>query len=65
MKKYFWALAFFAGALTACGKKEEMPVTAPVVALSAAEEKILNIYNWPDYIAKDMVANTAPGITMS
>ncbi len=59
MKKYFWALAFSAGALTACGKKEEMPVTvtAPVAALSAAEEKILNIYNWPDYIAKDMLAN--------
>ena len=28
---------------------------APFVA--NAEEKILNIYNWPDYIAKDMVAN--------
>ncbi len=57
MKKYFWALVFSAGALTACGKKEEMPVTPPVAALSAAEEKILNIYNWPDYIAKDMLAN--------
>ncbi len=61
MKKYFWALAFSAGALTACGKKEEMPVTPPVavasVAIANAEEKILNIYNWPDYIAKDMLVN--------
>ena len=59
-------------ALVACGKKDE-PVTAaaskpaaataPAPASAAApapanaEEKILNIYNWPDYIAKDMVAN--------
>jgi len=57
MKKYFWTLVFSAGALTACGKKEEIPVTAAVPTLSAAEEKILNIYNWPDYIAKDMLAN--------
>ncbi len=57
MKKYFWALAFSAVALTACGKKEEMPVTVPVAVAPAAEEKILNIYNWPDYIAKDMLAN--------
>ena len=59
-------------ALGACGKKEEPVVTAaskPAVTSGAApasapapiaantEEKILNIYNWPDYIAKDMVAN--------
>ena len=25
--------------------------------MANAEEKVLNIYNWPDYIAKDMVAN--------
>lgn len=51
--------------LAACGKKEEAApaVSGPVTASSApapaaaAEEKILNIYNWPDYIAKDMVAN--------
>ncbi len=29
---------------------------APAVAANT-EEKVLNIYNWPDYIAKDMVAN--------
>ena len=58
-KKQFWWVALSVLALAACGKKPETsaatsPVTAPV---AVAEEKILNIYNWPDYIAKDMVAN--------
>ena len=50
-------------ALTACGKKDEAPAAAspaaPVTAAAPAntEEKVLNIYHWPDYIAKDMVAN--------
>jgi putrescine transport system substrate-binding protein len=51
-------------ALSACEKKEEAPATVakPAAPTSAAvavntEEKVLNIYNWPDYIAKDMVAN--------
>ena len=52
-------------ALSACGKKEEVApaVSGPVSVGSApagapaVEEKVLNIYNWPDYIAKDMVAN--------
>ena len=68
MKKHLWIFAFSAVALAACGKKEEAPVaaapaaSAPAVAASAAppantEEKVLNIYNWPDYVAKDMVAN--------
>jgi putrescine transport system substrate-binding protein len=65
MKKHLWSFAFSAIALVACGKKEEPPVAAapPAPAASApapvvaAEEKLLNIYNWPDYIAKDMVAN--------
>ena len=58
-KKQFWLVAFSALVLTACGKKVETPaVTAPAVApVAVAEEKILNIYNWPDYIAKDMVAS--------
>jgi putrescine transport system substrate-binding protein len=44
--------------LTACGKKQEAPQT-PVTAAAPAntEEKLLNIYNWPDYITEDMVAN--------
>ena len=65
MKKHLWSFAFSAIALVACGKKEEAPVavkgpapvaSAPAVATNT-EEKVLNIYNWPDYIAKDMVAN--------
>ena len=65
MKKHLWSFALSAIALVACGKKEEAPaavstpapvVSAPAVAANA-EEKVLNIYNWPDYIAKDMVAN--------
>ena len=43
-------------ALVGCGKKEEPKATAPAAAANA-EEKVLNIYNWPDYIAKDLIAN--------
>ena len=65
MNKHLWSFAFSALALVACGKKEDAPaaVVVPAPAASApaagssAEEKVLNIYNWPDYIAKDMVAN--------
>ena len=67
MKKHLWIFAFTAVAtlaLTACGKKEEAPTAAATpaapasaAALVSSEEKVLNIYNWPDYIAKDMVAN--------
>ncbi|MFC6280437.1 MULTISPECIES: extracellular solute-binding protein [Polaromonas] len=64
MKKQLWCFAFSAIALVACGKKDEAPAAAaPATAGSApavvanAEDKVLNIYNWPDYIAKDMVAN--------
>ena len=42
-------------AVVACGKKEEPKAAAPVAAVNA-EEKILNIYNWPDYVAQDMVS---------
>jgi putrescine transport system substrate-binding protein len=69
--KFLWAVPLLALGLVACSKKEEAvapkavaaavasasPATTPVAAASSAEEKILNIYNWPDYIAKDMVAN--------
>ena len=60
-KQFCWA-ATLVIALVACGKKPESP-TSPAVATpmaapaAAAEEKVLNVYNWPDYIAKDMVAN--------
>jgi putrescine transport system substrate-binding protein len=58
MKKYLWPLAISALALAACGKKEEAPApaaSAPVAA-APAEEKALNIYNWPDYIPEGMIA---------
>ena len=65
MNKILWSLAFSTVALAACGKKEEAPaavvVPAPVasapVEVANTEEKVLNIYNWPDYITEDMVAN--------
>ena len=38
-------------ALVSCGEKSEVPKTA------VAEEKVLNIYNWSDYIAPDTIAN--------
>ncbi|WP_309682306.1 extracellular solute-binding protein [Polaromonas sp.] len=65
MKKHFWCFALSAIALVACGKKEEAPVAVPApttaarapAAVANTEDKVLNIYHWPDYIAKDMVAN--------
>lgn len=59
MNKHLWSLALVTLALVACGKKDEAPVAAMPAgaAASTAEEKLLNIYNWPDYIAKDMVVN--------
>jgi putrescine transport system substrate-binding protein len=65
MKKYIWTFALTAVALAACGKKEEAPVAAAPAAAPVAsapaepvntEEKVLNIYNWPDYIPEGMVA---------
>ena len=43
-------------ALAACGKKEEPKAAAPAAAVNT-EEKVLNIYNWPDYVAPDLIAN--------
>ena len=59
----FACAAVAALALSACGKKEELPApaaapaSAPAAVAVNTEEKVLNIYNWPDYIAKDMVEN--------
>ncbi len=57
-KKQIWLVGLSALMLVACGKKSDTPAATSPATLSAvaAEEKILNIYNWPDYIAKDMVA---------
>ena len=58
-KKQIWLVGLSVLVLVACGKKSEpLVMTSPTAAPAlVAEEKILNIYNWPDYIAKDMVAN--------
>jgi putrescine transport system substrate-binding protein len=68
MKKQVLALAISAVLLAACGKKEE-PVAAPAAPAAVAvteaakpagpmldEEKILNLYNWADYIPETMIA---------
>ncbi|GLS14760.1 putrescine-binding periplasmic protein [Hydrogenophaga electricum] len=68
MKKHVLALAISAVLLAACGKKEEpAPAPAPVETTAAApaapagpvldDEKVLNIYNWPDYITETMIAD--------
>jgi putrescine transport system substrate-binding protein len=58
MNKRFLLTALCALSLVACGKKEEAPQASVAAAVPAnAEEKVLNIYNWPDYITQDMVAN--------
>jgi len=60
------AMALFALALAACGNKEAAapaanpaPGDAPAIAgpIDTDDEKVLNIYNWSDYIAEDTVAN--------
>lgn len=66
MKKLVLVMAMSAVLLGACGKKEEpvavapVPAPAPVASAPAApvntEEKVLNIYNWPDYIPEGMIA---------
>ena len=65
MKNYIWSFVLSALVLAACGKKEEAPVavvvpaplaSAPAAATANIEEKLLNIYNWPDYIPEGMIA---------
>ena len=72
LKKSVLALAIGSALiLAACGKKEE-PAPAPAAPVAAApapaaepakpagpvfdDEKVLNIYNWPDYIPEGMIA---------
>lgn len=71
MKQKILVLALSVLALTACGKKEEAAPAASaapaVVAVAAnavnavnamnTEEKVLNIYNWADYISANMVSD--------
>ena len=62
MKKYLWTFALSAIVLAGCSKKEEAAAPAPAPVASApaapvnAEEKVLNIYNWPDYVPETMIA---------
>ena len=65
LKHQWYGVALSVVVLTACGKKPDassaaVPAAPPAAVagpLVSSEEKILNIYNWPDYIAKDTVAN--------
>jgi putrescine transport system substrate-binding protein len=58
-KKSTLLLALSALFLAACGKQEEAAkpaaTPAPSTAAVPAEEPVLNIYNWPDYIPEGMV----------
>ena len=64
MKKSLWSFALSAIVLAGCGKKEEPVAVAPAPVASApaaaavnTEEKVLNIYNWADYIPEGMIAS--------
>ena len=55
MKLKLLGLAVTGLLLASCGKKDaEQTAAAPA---AAAEEKVLNVYNWSDYIAPDTLAN--------
>ncbi|MET0497517.1 MAG: polyamine ABC transporter substrate-binding protein [Steroidobacteraceae bacterium] len=45
-----------ATALAGCGKKES-PASSQQAAAPAAEEKVLHVFNWSDYIAEDTIKN--------
>jgi putrescine transport system substrate-binding protein len=55
LKKHIFALS--AAVLSAaCGQQEEQAAApADTAAVASTEEKILNIYNWPDYISESMI----------
>jgi putrescine transport system substrate-binding protein len=62
MKQIVTLIAMSAILLAACSNKEEpvavTPAPAPVAAPAApvnTEEKVLNIYNWPDYVPNGMI----------
>lgn len=60
--KYLLGMAIITGLATVSCSKSDNNTTAEatkptVAAASEPEEKILNIYNWSDYIATDTIAN--------
>jgi putrescine transport system substrate-binding protein len=61
-----WLAAAVTLVLAACGggQQESAGEAAPA---AAPEEKVLNVYNWSDYIAEDTIANfqTATGIKVN
>jgi putrescine transport system substrate-binding protein len=63
MKLRFLAVTLAACTLAACGGKKEESATgaaAPASAAAAADasgDKVVNVYNWSDYIAEDTNAN--------
>lgn len=60
-KKYLFGLVVVSAVLAAVScSKSDQEVTDPAKATTEAkapEEKVLNIYNWSDYIAPDTIAN--------
>jgi putrescine transport system substrate-binding protein len=58
MKQRFLLMTMFAMALSACSPKDDAQKSAASGDPGTnAEAKLLNVYNWPDYITEDMVAN--------
>jgi putrescine transport system substrate-binding protein len=60
--KYLLGMAIITGLATVSCSKSDNTTTADaakttVAAAGEPEEKVLNIYNWSDYIAPDTVAN--------
>jgi putrescine transport system substrate-binding protein len=56
LKLYLYACAVLVS--TGCSHPAASPpATAPTAATSSGEERVLNIYQWSDYIAPDTVAN--------
>lgn len=57
MKNRILILALSTVLIAACGKKEAAPEAAAASPLANTEEKVLNIYNWADYITATMVSD--------
>jgi putrescine transport system substrate-binding protein len=61
MKLRFSLLALACAGVLSCGKDEAPPAPSPAAdqkpAAPAAEDKVVNVLNWSDYIAEDTVAN--------
>jgi putrescine transport system substrate-binding protein len=47
----------FGALATACSKQQDAPTSAPSSAAPAAEEKVLNLFIWNDYLAEDTLSN--------